>query len=133
MRRVHSILAILALLAVPWALLARSYAAGMDGCDGYCCLPHGAHAHHSQKHPSAVAQSNAGMECHHGDAGRSLDCSMRSGHHNPDYGLLAPLVSTSPSAIERISGPGASRHSLFATSPDAVAGFLAPAFEPPRA
>lgn len=131
MRRVQAILAILALLAAPWALLARAYAAGMDGCDGYCCLPHGPHAHHSQKHPGA-AESTAGMQCHHSDAGRALNCSMRSGYHNPDYGLLAPLVPVTPSAIQRISAPSASRHALIAALPEATAGFLAPPFEPPR-
>jgi hypothetical protein len=130
MRRAYAILAILALLAAPWALVARSFAAGVDGCDGYCCLPHGSHARHPQN--SSPQAADADMQCHHREAGHMLHCSMRSGQQGLAFGLLSPLAPTSPSVSQRIVTPETSRRHFFGSTFDLTAGYSAAPFEPPR-
>lgn len=131
MRRVHAILVIVAVLAAPWALVARSFAAESSGCNGYCCPTRGPHSHHLHGAQNAPAQA-ADMQCHHGNAGRMLDCSMHSGHQALDYGLLSPLAPTSPSLQQEIAPPAASRRAQAMRAVALSQGFLAAPFEPPR-
>jgi len=132
MRRVHAILVIVALLATPLALLARANDSGMADCNGMCCLPHGGH-HHSPARNTAPASHEEEMACHHGALGHMMECSMRSGQHRMDYGLLAPLPPAQTYGIASINPPKVSRisSSPFPTG-NLSAGFLAGPFQPPR-
>jgi len=128
MRRFECLLVILALLATPVALLARTSADNMADCDGMCCLPHSGHSHQSRN----VEGGQDGMACHHGAAGHMLMCSMRSGHHGFGYRLLAPIAPTLVSAARRIAAPGASRNFPSRLVAFSVVGFSSAPFEPPR-
>jgi|SRR5215469_18882670 len=135
MRRVHAILAIVALLAAPWALVARSFAAPMADCNGYCCLPHGSQSHSQHSHPQRPSKKLASdaMQCHHGSQDQMLPCSMRSGNAVPDYGLAAPIVPATPSAQETLAPPESARSAVVTAPTAASSGFLARPFQPPRA
>jgi hypothetical protein len=90
MRRAQAILVIVALLSTPLALLARVNDPGMPDCNGMCCLPHSSHHHSPARTPPPEPQKDD-MACHHGAAGQMMECSMNSGQHRMDYGLLAPF------------------------------------------
>src|ERR1700729_2166523 len=100
MRRAQAILVIVALLATPLALLARSAAGSMSGCAGMCCPAHGAHA-------ARVLHEK--MLCHQGELGHVFECAMTSGHHGVDYGLIVTVAPTAPSAIASVGIPDISR------------------------
>jgi hypothetical protein len=127
MRRVQSILVIVALIATPLALLARANTGDTAECGRLCCLPHGSH--------SEQTQGQAGhdtMACHHGEAGHMMMCLMKSGNSRVDYGLNAPGVPTVPSSITVIAPPNASRNFAAWHVEFPTPGFLSPPFEPPR-
>ena len=131
MRRAQAILVIVALLATPLALLARANDSGMPDCNGMCCLPHGSH-HSPPRNPSQAPQQEE-MACHHGAAGHMMECSMKSGQHRMDYGLLAPLPPATSSAFVSLDVPKVSRtaNSQFPAA-NLAAGFLTSPFQPPR-
>jgi len=115
MRRAKAILVIVALLAVPLALLARSGPCEQSRC--MCCLVHGAKAQH-----------NKGMSCSH--------CSGKKcgiGAAMPDYGLNAPMAPTAPAALAELPAPDARRRVVLSFAQSDVAGFTSIPFEPPRA
>ncbi len=131
MRRAQAILVIVALLATPLALLARANDSGMPDCNGMCCLPHGSH-HSPARNPSPAPQQEE-MACHHGAVGHMMECSMKSGQHRMDYGLLAPYPPAKTSALASLIVPAVSR--ITDSRPCAgnlSAGFLAGPFQPPR-
>jgi hypothetical protein len=132
MRRSQAILVIVALLAMPLALLARAVEPGMPDCNGMCCLPHGSHHHAPVRNSSPQPQKDE-MACHHGAAGHMMECSMSSGEQRMDYGLFAPFPPAQPSALAFIAGPKFSRfaNSQFPAG-NLSAGFLAGLFQPPR-
>jgi len=132
MRRVQAILVIVALLATPLALLARADDSGMADCNGMCCLPHGTH-HHAPTRNTAPASHDEEMACHHGALGHMMQCSMKSGQHRMDYGLLAPFPPAQTSVFASIAQPKASRfgNPQFPAG-NLSAGFLAGPFQPPR-
>jgi hypothetical protein len=131
MRRAQAVLVIVALLATPLALLARASDPGMPDCNGMCCLPHGSH-HSPVRHSSPAPQQEA-MACHHGAVGHMMECSMKSGQHRMDYGLLAPMPPATSSAFVELDAPEISRP-FYSQFPPAhlAAGFLANPFQPPR-
>jgi hypothetical protein len=127
MRRAQAILVIVALLATPLALLARGTAAGSMDCNGMCCLPHGAH-HHASQPPGHDTAS-----CEHGLLVHVFQCTMRTGHHGPDYGLSSSITPAKASALVTI----ASLHALQLGSlqlpvENISAGFQQNPFQPPR-
>ena len=132
MRRVQTILVIVALLATPLALLARAVDPSMPDCNGMCCLPHGSH-HHSPARNSLPDPSKDDMACHHGAAGHMMECSMSSGEERMDYGLLAPFPPAQASALAFVGRPKVSGfgYSQFPAG-NLSAGFLAGPFQPPR-
>jgi len=123
MRRAQAILLIVALLATPLALLARSGAGSMSGCAGMCCATHGSHA-------ARVLHEK--MLCHHGEHGHAFECTMTSGHLSVDYGLIVPVAPTAPSAIASVGIPNASRDVTEQLLEVASSGFLSTLFQPPR-
>ncbi len=132
MRRTQAILVIIALLSTPLALLARVNDPGMSDCNGMCCLPHGSHHHSPARTPPPEPQKD-GMACHHGAAGQMMECSMNSGQHRMDYGLLAPFPPARVSELASVDVPKVSRFANSRIPADNLsAGFLAGPFQPPR-
>ncbi len=123
MRRAQAILVIIALLTTPLALLARSADGRMSSCAGMCCPTHGSHA---------VRVLHEKMLCHHGEAGHFFECSMTPSHHGIDYGLIAPVAPTAPSAIAFIGSPDINRASAGQLHEVAISGFLSTPLQPPR-
>ncbi|MFZ0416205.1 MAG: hypothetical protein WBE20_09505 [Candidatus Acidiferrales bacterium] len=116
-QRIQSGLLIVALLAAPFALMARGYACAPKQCTMLCCL----HRNHAM-----------GGMCNHSSSGVSncmMRCNSRAGL---DYGLASPLPPTQLSAATAVP-PLAS---AWAISPVAAvsdfAGFSVPPFQPPR-
>jgi hypothetical protein len=126
MRRTQAIFVIVALLASPIALLARGMAGDSGECDHLCCLRHSSHI-------TAKRSLSEGMICHRGAASHKCDCAMESGQKSMDYGLLAPIVPTAPSAILSIQNPEVSREHFAQILEQVSSGFLSLPFEPPRA
>jgi len=130
MRRVQAILVILALLATPLALVARADDSGMAGCAAMCCLPHGPQHTLAQIAP---ASHSGQMSCHRGALGHMMECTMKSGPHRVQYGLVSPFPPASPSVIASIEIPDVSRIAKFRIPAGSLSsGFLANPFQPPR-
>lgn len=123
MRRAQAILVVVALLATPLALLARSSDRSMSGCAGMCCPTHGSHT-------ARVLYEE--MLCHHGEAGHFFECTMTAGHHGLDYGLIAPIAPTTPLAIAFIGSPDVNRAIPGQFREVATPGFLPTPLQPPR-
>jgi hypothetical protein len=123
MRRAQAILVVIALLATPLALLARSSHGSMSGCAGMCCPTHG---------PHAARGLHETMLCHHGEAGHFFECTMTPGHHGFDYGLIASLAPTTPSAIAFMGAPDVHRTVASQYRQAAKSGFLSTPLQPPR-
>lgn len=120
MRRIQTVSLIIALLAVPLALVARSYACAPQRCTMMCCLLH--------KH----AGSHMKMDCS-GASGASA-CTMQcNSQKNIDYGLAAPLAPTQLAEGLAIPSPKVARLSLFFSGEIVSAGFTFEPFRPPRA
>jgi hypothetical protein len=123
MRCAQAILVIVALIATPLALLARSAGGSMSGCAGMCCPTHGAHA---------VRVLHEKMLCHQGQAGHFFECTMTPGHHGLDYGLISTIAPTTPSAITSLSVPDVHRTAASEYREMATFGFLSTPLQPPR-
>jgi hypothetical protein len=130
MRRAQAILLVFALFAAPLALIARASSGIGSECGNLCCLPHGSHIAHLH---DSQAQSNAdGMACHHKNDSQSAFCAMKAGHHPLDFGFLAPLVPTAPSASASLELPLPIRTAIAQSGAVSYSGFPASPFEPPR-
>lgn len=128
MRRAQAIVLVFALFAAPLALLARASSGIGSECGNLCCLPHGSHTAHD-----ARAQSKAeGMACHHKDRSPDAFCAMKAGHHPLDFGFLAPLVPTAPSASATLEVPLPARAAIAKSDAVSYSGFPSAPFEPPR-
>lgn len=131
MRHAQAILVMMALLAGPLALLARTSSAGMPACNGMCCLPHAGHSVPA-RHPMNKS-SREGMLCHRVAAHHAVQCAcMIPGHVPLDYGLFAPMAPTTPSQHARIAGPPASRQGISIQTPDFLSASLPVPLQPPR-
>jgi hypothetical protein len=132
MRRTQAIIVIVALLATPLALLARTSGTNAMACsDGMCCLPNG--PHRSAAHHTRQGSAHEGMSCEHGAASHIIECTMKAGQHRMDYGLLSPLAPTKPSALASITTLSLPRIAgLQSQAQSLSAGFLANPFQPPR-
>src|ERR1700722_10779620 len=120
MRRAQAILVIVALLATPLALLARSAGGSMSGCAGMCCpthVPHAARVLHEK------------MLCHHGEFAHVFERMMTSGQPCLDYRLSLPVAPTAPSAIGSVGSPGVSRAVTAPRYEGASSGFLSTPFQ----
>ncbi len=111
MQRAKATIVIVALLAVPLALLARGMACGASSCPMTCCMHRGS----SGNHP---------MVCH---------CGGKSSSHIPDFGLIAPLPPTEPEAFVAIAAPSSLRLPMHSQSRLSLPGFVPVPFEPPKA
>lgn len=121
MHRAHAILVILALLATPMALLARSDCSE-SACDCTCTLVNKTFLAHGRRGPLLCGQA----------AGSMHQCAMNTKHHPPDYGLNALMAPTAPLPVASLAA-SVIRADVFAPQmPSAPSGFLAAPFEPPR-
>jgi len=122
MRRAQAVLVLIALLATPLALLARSEACA-EACTNSCCIA----LHHSAKSPAA-------SHCHGANQAQSARCCDEpTSNHAPDYGftVIMPL-----SIIPRVAGieaPAISRTVVASRFLIIPSLFRATPFEPPRA
>lgn len=112
MQRAKAAIVLLALLAVPLALLARGMACESSSGPMMCCMLHGSH------------HGNQPMVCH---------CAGKSSKHVPDFGLIAPIPPTEPEAFAVLAAPGSLRASVYSQFRLTAPGFLSVPFEPPEA
>jgi hypothetical protein len=115
MRRAQAILVVLALVALPASLLARSGSCAPIQCA--CCLIHISAAQHG-KHTS------------HSHCTGQTECGMTSG---ADYALIAPIAPAIPGALAVVAAPSSERQPVRSDSPLPTQGFVSALFEPPRA
>ncbi|MDE3170424.1 MAG: hypothetical protein KGL75_09790 [Acidobacteriota bacterium] len=119
MRRVPSMIVILALLAVPVALVARTGPCARSDCDQMCGL--------------VLRSVRAGLHGH-------CVCGMNRGTGEcptpsqklPDYGLNAPIAPTMLSARLTIARPIPTLRAAESTADFVSSGFISDVFEPPR-
>jgi len=120
-RRIQAVSLVIALLAVPLALVARGYACAPQQCTMMCCLAH--------KHGSHSMNMNCAGR---GSAGSSA-CAMRcSSNKNLDYGLASPLPPTQLSAALAPAAPRTAETLFSGDYRDVIPGFSRIPFEPPR-
>ena len=112
-------LIVIALLATPLALLARSSTNDPTQCCGTYC-PMRAHSAHQKMlcGSSSTADRNCG-------------CTMRS-NQQPDYGLNTLMAPTMISAGVRINAPESSRRTAALYSEFSLSASLSAPFHPPR-
>lgn len=121
---------VLALLSAPLSLFARASGGMGNDCNNMCCLVHGRHAAHLPARPADSSEKD--MACHHGEDGHAIKCFMNAGQHSMNYGLLAPIAPTAPSAIATVVVPTRSRATLIQSIEFLSSGFTQAPFEPPR-
>jgi hypothetical protein len=121
MRRFHAILVMIALLASPLALLARSTPDDPNMCCGTYCPMRGAHGSQHGKIICGLLSATA----------RSCGCTMRS-NQQPDYGLNTVMAPTMPSALARLNIPVSSRRAAIYYVEFSLSGSDAAPFHPPR-
>jgi len=122
MRRASSILAIIALLATPLALLARSGPEQQSQCSRMCCLvQRGVH--------SAKAKPR---RCICGVPPQKLQCAMKPLPRTPDYGLNAPIAPTAAGSLAVLAAPKSTRLAVVRLAQSSTTGFSSAPFEPPR-
>jgi|SRR5690348_8840957 hypothetical protein len=116
LRRIQSAMLVLALFAVPMALVARALAGAQQECAMACCRGERATA----------------MHCAHG-AGATPFAMCGRAAQMPDYGLAAPIAPTELSASVKLEKPQACRASFGFVILNFASGYSFPPFEPPRA
>ena len=120
MRRIQAVSLVIALLAVPLALVARGYACASQQCTMMCCLPH--------------THADAHMKMNCSGAGRVPVCAMQcNSHKNVDYGLASPLAPTQLAEGLALPAPKVARLSFFLVRHMASSGITFEPFKPPRA
>jgi hypothetical protein len=122
MRRFHATLValiVIALLATPLALLARSSPNDPTQCCGaYCPMRAHSSQHKMMCGSFSVAERNCG-------------CAMRS-NQQPDYGLNTLMAPTMTSASVRINAPESSRRTATLYAEYSLSASLSAPFHPPR-
>jgi hypothetical protein len=120
MRRIQSAFVIVAMLAIPLALLARTGPCAQSKCSRMCALILG----------SVRAQH---MRCTCGMGTDGAQCPMHSSQQAPDYGLNAPIAPTIPSPRVAIAPPNSTRRALVRDAELTASGFRFELLQPPRA
>ena len=120
MRRVQSAIVIVALLAIPLALLARTGPCAQSQCSRMCDLIL----------RSVRAQH---MRCTCGMTADGSQCARNSSQKIPDYGLTAPIAPTMLSARIAVAAPDSSRRPIARNPESSAFGFRFELIQPPRA
>ena len=119
MRRVQSAMVIVALLAIPLALLARTGPCAQSQCSRMCAIIlHSVRAQH--------------MRCTCGMTADGSPCQKNSSQKLPDYGLNAPMAPTMPSARVALAPPNSARRAVALIGNCSAIEFASDIFEPPR-
>lgn len=122
MRRAQAVLVLIALLATPLALLARSEACA-DACTNSCCIA----LHHSAKGPAAG-------HCHGANQAPSTRCCDEpTSNHALDYGFTILMPLSIIPGIAGIEAPAISRAVVAPNYLTVFPVFRSALFEPPRA
>jgi hypothetical protein len=121
MRRAHAILVILALLATPMALLARSDC-DRSACDCMCDLVSHSLAANAHKAPKLCGQAASSLH----------QCAMNAKSHPPDFGLNTLMAPTAPLPVAAFAASIATAPVFAPDTLAAPSGCLAAPFEPPR-
>jgi hypothetical protein len=119
MRRAQSILVIIALLATPLALVARTDSPEESQCSRMCCLVRRGHS--AKPH-----------RCICGVPAQRLQCAMKPMPHTPDYGLNAPMAPTEPSSLVSLAALQTERGFVVSPAQPLPSGFSPVPFQPPR-
>jgi len=123
MRRAHAILVILALLATPMALLARSDC-DRSGCDCMCDLVNRSLQAHAQARRGPMLCGQAATSIH--------QCAMKTRHRALDFGLNTLMAPTAPLPMADFAAPLASEQLLAPRTLLAPSGFFSAPYQPPR-
>lgn len=123
MRRAYSIVVVLAMLAMPLALLPPA-SGDAPMCNGMCCRRPAGHA--------KAGEDPMGMQCTRGPLGHVLDCTMQAndGMNCRIATLLAPTILESAPALP---APGAARRRIISQASASLIGVTLIPFLPPRA
>lgn len=120
MRRIQAATLIVALLAVPLALVARAYAGASEECTMACCRG---------RHATAMKMNM----CKHASKG-AAPCTMGcDSQPAPDYGLASPLGPFQLAAVAQLPTRGMARDNFVTARVFDSAGYFPPPFNPPRA
>jgi hypothetical protein len=122
MRRMHAILVILALLATPMALLARSDC-NQTACNCMCDLVNRTLLAQGHRAP-LLCGGQAGGSMHH--------CTMNTKHHPPDYGLNTLMAPTAPLPVASLAASFTIAQIFVPQMLSMPSGFVTAPFEPPR-
>jgi len=117
-RRIQAATLIVALLAVPLALVARAQAGASQECAMACCRG---------RHVAATK-----MKCGHASKG-AQNATCQCTEHGPDYGLNSPLPPFQLSAGAKLPALRPVQAVRAAMVISDFAGYLPPPFNPPRA
>jgi hypothetical protein len=120
MRRVLSAITVVALLAIPLALPARTGPCAQSKCSRMCAIIlRSVHAQH--------------LRCTCGMNMDGAQCPMHSSQQVPDYGLNAPIAPTMPSARVVVAAPSSTRRPYIRNAEFTASGFRFELLQPPRA
>ncbi|HEY0704828.1 MAG TPA: hypothetical protein VGD60_18820 [Candidatus Acidoferrales bacterium] len=135
MRRAQIILVILALLCAPLSLLAQTGSDDMSACGGMCCLPHHGMHHPASHHPAATqVPAHQSAACEHGGAAQMPNCGLHCSDTPTQHVYVSPIAPTKASNLVSVARLNLPKNiELRPETPDAVSGFLAEPFQPPRA
>jgi hypothetical protein len=122
MRRAQALLVLIALLASPLALLARSEACA-DACTNSCCIA----LHHAAKGPAAGHCRGANQ------VPSTRCCDQPASNHALDYGFTILMPPSILPCVASIAAPVSARAALSANSLIIPSAFRPAPFEPPRA
>jgi hypothetical protein len=125
MRRLHAILALVAMLAAPLALLARAGACVHPCCEKLCC---------DSRQATATQESNTvGMMCHRHASAAAETCFVKSNcNHALEYGFASPLPPTVFFAADELRAPQVQPRTFSLIEFSPRDGFFPTPFEPPR-
>lgn len=116
MRKIQSAALVMALLAVPMALVARALANVPAECMMSCCR----------------GERASTMHCAHG-AGATPFAMCRRSSQTPDYGLAIPIAPTQLCSSVKLPPPRTCRANALRAVLSFDKGHFSPPFEPPRA
>jgi hypothetical protein len=123
MRRAQSAIVIVAMLAIPLALPARTGPCAQSKCSAMCAMILRTARAEGLKHPPCIC----------GMMQDGQQCPSRSQQQPPDFGLNAPMPPTMPSARVAMAVPDFQRRP-FTRDPEFLAsGFRFEFLQPPRA
>jgi hypothetical protein len=120
--RILALVAVLALLSAPAAILAGTSECAPAACTGMCCARH---AHNAGAH-AAEAQ------CHHSGTQNDASCSGTLRGHI-DFGFAAPLPPTILAVTVKVDAPRFASSAIAARRSAILSGFVGDLIKPPRA